>query len=271
MKIKLPAAFLLAFLISCTTPKDVLYFQNLDDLTKAQVAQLEQTYSPVIVNNDILAISVSSWDPTVVRPFNPPVVNRITPGIVEVSPTEYLPNYLVEADGTITFPVIGKVQASGLTKEALAEDLRTKISHYVKDASVSINIVNYKVTLMGEITRPSALNVRNEKISIIDAIGQCGDLTINGNRKNILVIRDNNGAKEFGRVDLTDPAVFASPYYYLRQNDIVYVEPNKAKQKNARYSQAQSYNVTVFSTILSTVSVITTVILAIITTKNNNN
>jgi polysaccharide export outer membrane protein len=148
----------------------------------------------------------------------------------------------------------------------LIDSLKGKIAHYIEgEVSVTVNIINYKVTIMGEVARPGALTIRNEKISIIDVIGQCGDLTINGNRKNILIIRDNNGVKEFGRVDLTDPAIFASPYYYLRQNDMVYIEPNKAKQRNARYSQAQSYNVTVFSTILSTVSVISTVVLAIIT------
>jgi polysaccharide export outer membrane protein len=266
MNSKLIAAFLLTFLLSCSAPKDVLYFQGLDHLTHEQLTQLNQTYSSRIVANDILAISVSFWDATAILPFNPPSINRITPGIAEVTPAEFLPTYLVDADGAITFPVIGKVQAAGLSKQELVDSLKEKIARYIEgDVSITVNITNYKVTLMGEVARPGALNVRNEKLSIIDAIGQCGDLTINGNRKNILIIRDNNGVKEFGRVDLTSPALFASPYYYLRQNDMVYIEPNKAKQKNARYSQAQSYNVTVFSTILSTVSVISTVVLAIIT------
>jgi polysaccharide export outer membrane protein len=266
MNNKLISALLLTFLLSCSTPKDVLYFQGLDNFTQEQLTRLNQTYSSKITANDILAISVSFWDATAVLPFNPPSVNRIVPGMAEVTPTEYLPTYLVDADGSISFPVIGKVQAAGLSKQELIESLKEKIGRYIEgDVSITVSITNYRVTLMGELIRPGALTIRNEKISIIDAIGQCGDLTINGNRKNILVIRDNNGVKEFGRVDLTDPAIFASPYYYLRQNDVVYVEPNKAKQRNARYSQAQSYNVTVFSTILSTVSVISTVVLAIIT------
>jgi len=268
MNIKLLSAILLTFLLSCSTPKDVLYFQGLDNLSKEQLTQLNQAYSPQIAENDILAITVSYWDATAITPFNPPTTSRLAPGIGEVSPTEYLPTYLVDTDGTITFPVLGKVQAAGLSKPELVGSLKEKISHYIKgDVSVNVSIINYKVTLMGEIARPGAITIRNEKISIIEAIGQCGDLTINGNRKNILIIRDNNGVKEFGRMDLTDPAIFASPYYYLRQNDFVYIEPNSAKQKNARYSQAQSYNITVFSTILSTVSVISTVVLAIITAR----
>ena len=116
---------------------------------------------------------------------------------------------------------------------------------------------------MGEVSRPGAISVKNDRLSILDAIGQVGDLTINANRKNVLVIRDNNGQKEFGRLDMTDPAIFTSPYYYLRQNDVVYVEPNEAKKKNARYSQAEQYSITVFTSILSAISVITTVVLAI--------
>ena len=128
---------------------------------------------------------------------------------------------------------------------------------------VNVQIANFKVTMMGEVSRPGAISVKNDRLSILDAIGQVGDLTINANRKNVLVIRDNNGQKEFGRLDMTDPAIFTSPYYYLRQNDVVYVEPNEAKKKNARYSQAEQYSITIFTSILSAISVITTVVLAI--------
>ena len=145
--------------------------------------------------------------------------------------------------------------------------LEEKISKYVKDPLVNIQISNFKVTLMGEVNRPGSLTARNDRLSILDAIGQYGDLTINANRKNILIIRDENGQKEMARLDLTDPAIFASPYYYLRQNDVIYVEPNKAKKKNARYSQAQQYNITVFSSVISAVSIITSMVITIINTS----
>jgi polysaccharide export outer membrane protein len=263
MKSKLLAALLLTFLLSCSAPKDVLYFQGLDNLTNEQLTHLNQSYSSRIVANDMLAISVSFWDATAILPFNPPSVNRMTPGVAEIIPAEYLPTYLVDSDGCITFPVVGKVQAAGLSKQELVDNLKAKIAHYIEgDVAVTVNIVNYKVTLMGEVVRPGALNIRNEKMSIIDAIGQSGDLTINGNRKNILVIRENNGVKEFGRVDLTDPAIFASPYYYLRQNDMIYVEPNAAKQKNARYSQGQQFTISIFSAVVSALSLIGTIVIA---------
>jgi polysaccharide export outer membrane protein len=111
------------------------------------------------------------------------------------------------------------------------------------------------------------INVRNDRLTILDAIAQSGDLTINGDRKNILIVRDNNGTPEYGRIDITDPVLFSSPYFYLKQNDVVYVEPNNAKKRNANYSSAQQYTLTIFSTIMTGVSVLTTIILAISNTR----
>lgn len=253
---------LVCLLFSCSTPKDVLYFQGLDSLTKEQLALMNQQYESRIALNDLLSISVSAWDPTVVTPFNPPSTFRLTPGEEELSASEYTPTYLVETDGSINFPILGKIQAAGLTKQELTDELQQKISHYVKDAKVNMHIVNYKVTFMGEIARPGSLTIKNEKISIIEAIGQMGDLTINANRTNILIMRNNNGEREYGRVDLTDPAIFASPYFYLRQNDVIYIEPNIAKQRNAGYSQGQQFSISIFSAIISALSLVTTIVLA---------
>ncbi|MDR1919366.1 MAG: polysaccharide biosynthesis/export family protein [Tannerellaceae bacterium] len=265
MKIKLLSAAGLVFLLaSCGTPKDVLYFQGIDSLTKEQVAQMGQNYTSRICPDDLLTITVTGWDPTVITPFNPPVWAYASQGEVTVTNALQLHTYLVDTDGYITFPVVGRVQAAGLSKQELSAQLQKEIAHYAKDALVHVQIVNYKVTVMGEIARPGALNVRNERITILDAIGQLGDLTINANRKNILIIRDKEGAKEFGRVDLTDPAIFASPYYYLRQNDLVYIEPNKPKQRNYNVTQSQTFTISIVSTLLTTVSVITTVLVAVL-------
>ncbi|MDR1936963.1 MAG: polysaccharide export protein [Tannerellaceae bacterium] len=265
MKIKLLSAAGLIFLLaSCGTPKDVLYFQGIDSLTKEQIAQMEQTYTSRICPDDLLTITVTGWDPTVITPFNPPVWAYASQGEIAVTSESQLHTYLVDNDGNITFPVVGKVHAAGLSKQELTARLQQEISHYAKDALVNVQIINYRVTVMGEVVRPGALYVRNERLTILDAIGQMGDLTINANRKNILIIRDNEGAKEFGRVDLTDPAVFASPYYYLRQNDLVYVEPNKPKQRNYNVTQSQTFTISIVSTLLTTVSVITTVLVAVL-------
>ncbi|WP_085537664.1 polysaccharide biosynthesis/export family protein [Massilibacteroides vaginae] len=264
MRSKIVSFILFLFAMSaCSVPKDVAYFQGVDDLTEQQLEQMTQSYASTIVNDDLLTITVTAWDPTVTTPFNPPVYSFAAQGEVNVGTASQLHTYLVDKDGYINFPVLGKLHVAGLQKQELSKMMEEKISKYIKEPIVNIQIVNYKVTLMGEISRPGALTVRNDRLSILDAIGQSGDLTINANRKNIMVIRDNNGKKEYGRVDLTNPALFASPYFYLRQNDVVYVEPNDAKKKNANYSQAEQYKLTIFSTILSTVSVISSIIIAV--------
>lgn len=255
--------FLITLLFgACAVPKDVVYFQGVDNLTAAQIEQMNQTYISKIVPDDLLTITVTAWDPTVVTPFNPPVYSYSSQGDASVTSSTQLHTYLVDKEGNINFPVIGKIQAAGYSKQEFNEMMQEKISKYVKEPIVNVQIVNYKITLTGEVSRPGAITVRNDRISIVDAIGQSGDLTINANRKNILIIRDNNGEKEFGRIDLTDPTLFVSPYYYLRQNDVVYVEPNNAKKRNANYSQAEQYKLTIFSTLLSTVSVISSIIIA---------
>lgn len=253
----------LCLLAACSVPKDVTYLQGVDELSPEQLEQMSQTYASQICKDDLLTITVSSWDPTVVTPFNPPTYAYATQGETAVTAAQQLRTYLVDPEGNIIFPVIGKVKAEGLSKQNLAESLREQIAAYVPDAQVNVQIVNYKVTIMGEVARPGSITVRNDRLSILDAIGQVGDLTINANRKNVLVLRDIDGRKEPGRIDLTDPALFASPYYYLRQNDVVIVDPNDAKKRNARYSQAQQYNVTIISSILSAISVLTSVIVAI--------
>lgn len=265
MKIKLLPFLFVLLLGACSVPKDVTYFQGIDSLTQEQIDQMTQTYTSKIAPNDLLTITVTAWDPTVVTPFNPPAFSFLSEGETETKNTQQLQSYLVFQDGTINFPVLGKVHVAGLSKQQLAEKMMKEIRAYVKDAMVNVQIVNYYVMMMGEVARPGMVTVKNDRVTILDAISRVGELTINANRKNVLIIRDVEGRKEFGRIDLTKTDVFTSPYFYLRQNDIIYVEPNDAKKKNARYSAAQQYTVTVFSSIMSAISIITTVTIALIT------
>lgn len=265
MKLKLVSvvALFMWLLSACSVPKDVAYFQGIDSATAEQIEQMSQTYTARICADDMLTITVTAWDPTVVTPFNPPAFSYGQQAEVETATNTQLQTYLVDTDGNINFPVLGKIHAEGLTKQQLRDLLQDKIRIYVADAMVNVQIINYKVTILGEVARPGRLTVPNERLSILDALGSVGDLSINANRKNILVVRDNHGKKEFARLDITQPDIFTSPYFYLQQNDLVYVEPNNAKKRNSRYSAAQQYSVTVFSSVLSAISVITTVILAI--------
>ncbi|MDR1980525.1 MAG: polysaccharide export protein [Tannerellaceae bacterium] len=265
MNVKL---LLLSFLLlilsgACSTPKDIAYFQGIDTLSVEQLNRMHQAYSSQICLDDMLTITVTAWDPSVVTPFNPPVYAVATPGESLMQQSTQLHTYLVDSDGNINFPVLGKVRAAGLSKQELVNKLQREISNYVEDAMVSVQIVNYKVTVLGEVLTPGTIEVKNDRISILDALGQAGDLTINADRKNLLIVRDNNGRLEYAHVDLTNPDLFASPFYYLRQNDVIYVEPNKAKKKNSRYSQAEQYNITVFSTVLSAISLITSLVITL--------
>lgn len=256
---------LLLMLGACSVPKDVTYFQGIDKLTPEQVQQMAQTYHTPIVPDDLLTITVTAWDPSVVTPFNPPTYaySTIIEGETTVQASQGLFTYLVDKEGYIDFPVLGKVHVQGLTKFELADKLRTDISKFIDNPLVKVSLVNFKVTALGEVNRPGTVTIRNDRVSILDFLGYVGDVSINANRQNVLIIRDNNGEVEYGRMDLTDPAIFASPYYYLQQNDVVYVEPNDAKKRNSRYSQAQQYNITIISSILSAISVLTSVIVAI--------
>lgn len=263
MKIKHTLAFFLLLTItSCSVPKDVAYFQGLESLSPEQLSKMSQTYTSKVCSDDLLTITVTAWDPSIVTPFNPPAYASGAQGESDMKMGQQLPTYLVDKEGYINFPVLGKVKAAGLSKQELAESMQQQIAHYVKDAIVNIQIVNFKITVIGEVLKPGTIEVKNDRISILDALGYAEDMTINGNRKNVCVIRDNNGAKEYGYLDMTDPAVFSSPYYYLQQNDVVYVEPNNAKKKNSKYSQAQQFNITVFTSIISALSLITTIVVA---------
>lgn len=265
MKVKFAACFLLCMLVySCSTPKDVAYFQGLDSLTKEQLERMNQKYVLRIVPDDMLSIHVTSSDPQVVAPFNPPAyMPPSAPGTMSIGTERALHTYLVDNEGDILFPVLGKIRVAGLTKGEIAELIQDKLRETVADPMVEVRLLNYKVTLLGELLEPGTYEIQNDRMSILDALGLAGDLTINADRTNVLLVRDNDGQKEYGRLDLTDPAIFASPYYYLQQNDVIYVEPNAAKKKNSRYSQKEQFNITVISSILSVVSTVTTVVVAL--------
>lgn len=265
MRLKFILIFVLpCLLFSCSIPKDVTYFQGLETLTPDQLAAMNQSYISRICTDDLLTITVTSWDPSVVTPFNPPVYAFGGQGEARLEQSPQLQTYLVDKDGYINFPVLGKVKAGGFSKQELADQMQKQISHYVKDALVNVQIVNFKISVIGEVNKPGPIEVTNDRISILDALSYAEDLTINGNRTNILVLRDTNGEKEFAYLDITRPDIFTSPFYYLQQNDVIYVEPNKAKKKNANYSQAEQFNMSIFSTIVSITSIITTMVLALI-------
>jgi polysaccharide export outer membrane protein len=216
----------------------------------------------------MLTIGVSSQDPAVVAPFNPPAFGYYPQNELDaMASIQNLYSYLVDRDGNIHFPVIGQVHLAGLNVQEANKKMEDLIRKMAPDAIVAIQIVNFRVGIMGEVARVNTYTIRKSRVSILDLITMAGDLTINANRKNILLIRETNGQKEFARLDITDPAIFASPYFYLKQNDLVYVEPNDAKKKNANYSAGQSYTFSIAQTILTGISVLSTIVTVIIASR----
>lgn len=251
MKIKiLITTFVLFFLTSCKTSNNVTYFQDIEQKTSGSITEQDINYETQICPDDQLSIVVSSIEPNAVAAFN----------ITTPEPTYYL----VDCQGCIDFPVLGKLKIAGKTRRELIDFLTEKISIYAKSPIVTIQIRNFKVSVLGEVNRPGSINIPNERVSVLDAIGLAGDLTIYGERSNVVIIRDNNGKKEFKRLDLTSSSIFESPFYYLKQNDVIYVEPNKARRGNSKYSQAAQYNISVASTIIGAVSVIASLTIALL-------
>ncbi|MGL4994255.1 MAG: polysaccharide biosynthesis/export family protein [Bacteroidales bacterium] len=250
---------------SCSTAKDVSYFQNIEDqIVLNEKITTAINYEPIIGINDRLLITVSSLDPNGSAPFNLPAVSYLQPGDKLVAATPNLQSYLVGVNGTIDFPIIGSIKVEGLTKLQLVALLKDKISTYLSDPLVNIEFMNYRVSVLGEVNRPGSISVSNDRVSILDAIAMAGDLTIYGERSNIMLIRESNGKREFHRFDLTNSELFASPYFYLRQNDVVYVEPNRPRQKNSKFSQTDQFNLSLVSVVVSAASVIASLLIALL-------
>ncbi len=215
------------FLSSCGIHRELAYFKGQQDTT---MILAQHAFEPRIQQGDILFIGISSSDPVSSAQFNSvnavPANNAAGANFMTQSVT---PGLLVDNQGTIQLPKVGKLLVKGLTKSELTSQIQIALIPYLKDPVVSIRFMNYRVTVLGEVVRPTTINVSNERISVLEALGMAGDLTAYGNRNNVLIIHENEGKKEFHRVNLNKMELFGSPHFYLQSNDVVYVEPNKAK------------------------------------------
>jgi len=223
-------ACLLFFTSSCVNTKSATYFNGIGNTT---ITPTTVDVEPVIQKNDLLSIYVSSPNAEANVQFN-----SINATVMSGSASQSI-GYLVNTDGNIQFPVLGSIQAAGLTKRQFTEKLIRSFldKKLLVDPIVNINFLNYRVTVLGEVGNPSVLNIGNEKVSMLEAIGLAGDLTIYAKRDNVLLIREENGVKTTRRINLNTDEIFTSPYYYLKSNDIVYVEPNSARIFNSGRSQ----------------------------------
>jgi polysaccharide export outer membrane protein len=244
--IRLLALFVVLFLSSCGSRKDIVYLQDVEN--EATINQA-LSYEPVIKCDDMLSVIVAADQPDLTIPFNLP---QIQGNYQESDNQEGIKTYLVDAAGYIDFPVIGKVKLAGLTRTQAKNELEVKIKEYIKEPSVNLRILNYKISVLGEVNKPNTYKISSERVTLLEAISLAGDMTIYGKRSNVLVIREVDGKKSFNRVDLTKKDFISSPFYYLNQNDVVMVEPNKTKIN----SSVIGPNVTVT---ISTISLLTTI------------
>lgn len=241
---------LVLLLTSCASRKEVVYFQDTGEFET--VVNKNRSIAKFKVD-DLVSIHVSSLNPEASVPFN------LFRGGAESTGFRAEPvDYLVDEAGEIDFPVIGKIKIEGLSPEELRNLLRNKLLEYLKDPIINIRLQNFTVTILGEVARPGTYPVNGEQISILEALGYAGDLTIRGVRDNVLVIRDFNGTKVYTRIDLTSKKMVDSPVYYLTQNDVVYVEPNRSGITASSLDQRASIAISIASVLItSTVILIT--------------
>jgi len=234
---------------SCVSKKEMVYLQDAEGINALEaIVKVE----PKIQQNDILSINVSAMDGEAALPFNlyeTPVVGNTMSNVKPLT-------YLVNSDGDINFPVLGKIKAEGFTTKEITGHLTEALAVYIKNPIVNIRLTNFKVTVLGEVKAPGTYPVPNERISILEAIGLAGDLTIQGKRTTVVLIREQNGKRTFVDIDLTSKEILNSPYFYLAQNDVLIVEPNKSKINSSAVGANTGIILTSISFLISIVAIL---------------
>lgn len=243
---------ILMFFSSCESRKNMVYLQQ----DSTQINTIYDQHIPTIQKNDILTIVVTAADPKVTAPFNP--VSTIAGGSSSQQGDLALrPTYTVDESGSITLPMLGKVQVAGLTRLQAIEKIRTELAQYIKDPGVNMNFNNFRVSVLGEVASPGSFVLQTERVTILEALGMAGDMTIRGMRNNVTLIREINGQKSIHRLDLTKQETLNSPYYYLSQNDVIYVEPNKAQINNSKLGSNTNVIISIAGLLITVISVLT--------------
>ena len=239
------------FFTACTSTKKIIYLQ---DVVPLKQQEIEQKYEVIIHGDDLLAIMVNSRDPELALPFNMPMVSYQLGS--NTGGQQRVLGYLVDTNGNIDFPILGEIHVEGLTRMQLTELIKNKLieGDLIKDPIVTVQVLNFKISVMGEVGRPGSFTISGDRITLLEALSMAGDLTIYGRRDRVGVIRENNGKRTILFHDLRSADIFNSPCYYLQQNDIVYVEPNKAKSGQSSINQNNSIGVWV-----SVISLLTTI------------
>lgn len=265
--------YFLAILViasGCKTNSRIVYLQQAGKSIVYSDSVLAAIPDPTLKVGDLFTIVINTKTPEAAIPFNLPLIptqgnfNNYSQSGSQVNTSGIgqgsLQNYLVDTHGDIMFPVLGKIHVEGMTKSQLSDYISSQIyPRYITEVPIiTIRYANFKVSVLGEVARPGVYKIDNEVISILEAISLAGDLSIYGKRDNVLLIREQNGKRETVRLDLRDKRLVDSPYYYLQQNDILYVQPNTPRSRSSALSTAETLSVSVIGTLISLTSLIVT-------------
>jgi polysaccharide export outer membrane protein len=236
---------------SCLSKKKMIYLQGQQIQSSNEV-----NYEPQIQNDDILSITIMSSDPEIAAPFN---IDQIqgTSSAGGGANNLFKTTYLVDARGEIEMPVLGRFPVAGFTKTYLKQYLKERLSIYIKDPIINIRIANFKISVLGEVRSPGTFRMEGDRVTLLEAIAEAGDLTLYGKRDNILIIRDYLGTKTYNRVDITQADFVNSPFYYLDQNDMIYVEPRKAKIDSTAIGSNVSTIISILGFLITTTLILT--------------
>lgn len=252
MKKTVISFIILLVLTSCASRKNVVYLNKLEGDKTEDINPYITTLQP----DDLLSIIVNSKAEELTKDFNLPAI-RLQTDSESVGGQQRIQTYLIDKDGFIEFPEIGKIKLGGLTREEAITTLTDVIEPYITDAKINLRILNFKVTVQGEVSKPGTLTIDTERITLFQALSMAGDMTIYGKRKDILIIREFNGKRTFTKVDITTPDFINSDFYYLKQNDVVYVEPNKTQVNSSVIGRDLTLAISAASLLLSIIVVLT--------------
>ena len=252
MKRILISFIFLLLLSSCASRKDVVYLNQLEANKTEDINSYVTTLQP----DDLLSIIVNSKASMLALDFNPPPVALQTT-TESLGSQQRVQTYLIDKDGFINFPEIGKIKLGGQTREEAITTLTYVLKPHIADARINLRILNYKITVQGEVMRPGTFTVDSERITLFQALSMAGDMTIYGKRKEVLVIREFDGKRTFTKIDLTDPNFINSDFYYLKQNDVVYVEPNKTRVNSSAVGPNLTVAISAISLLVTVFAVLT--------------
>ena len=255
------AILVMALMTSCVARKQLAYFQSITAESATEINKhVSPQPEPIVKINDALIITVTALDPEAAIPYNLASAPFAVPNSEVVPTASSYQYYTVDADGNITFPVLGKLHVAGKTQTEVINMIQDQLKAQIVNPLVTIRFLKAKVTVLGEVRLPGNYALNNGQMTILEALGAAGDLTPYGRRTNILITRENNGQLEFARLDLTSDEVFTSPYFYLQQNDVIIVEPNQARTTS-------NQSISLWLSMVGTVASASTVIVSILGLK----